>query len=59
MHIPNIFKAGNFAILFLALFVFNGVSSSQVPEDEPISVKTDLIQTNITVTDKKIVLLTV
>jgi VWFA-related protein len=39
-------------MMFLALFIFNGVSRSQTPEDEPISVKTDLIQTNVTVTDK-------
>ncbi|MCY7346504.1 MAG: hypothetical protein LH614_09840 [Pyrinomonadaceae bacterium] len=54
MHIQNIFKAGNFVLMFLAFFVFFSVAEGQTPtpENETIRVNTDLIQTNVTVVDK-------
>ena len=54
MHISNIYKAGNFVTLFLVFFVFSGISYSQTPtpENETLKIKTDLIQTDVTVLDK-------
>ena len=58
MHILSTFKARRFAVAFLAIFVFAvcsvyGQAPTPTPfKDEIISVRTDLIQTNVTVFDK-------
>jgi VWFA-related protein len=56
MHNLSRFKARKFAVAFLAFFVFASiVVQGQTPtpaKDEIIGVRTDLIQTNVTVFDK-------
>lgn len=52
MHIRNFPQARNIFILFLAFLVSSSVVRSQIPDGDTIRVETDLIQTNVTVTDK-------
>ncbi|HEX8247744.1 MAG TPA: hypothetical protein VF599_06215, partial [Pyrinomonadaceae bacterium] len=58
MHILSSFKARKFAVAFLAFFIFavldaQGQAPTPTPaKEEIISVRTDLIQTNVTVFDK-------
>ena len=54
MNIRNGFTARNFAVAFLAFFIFadNVFSQNLITESDLIRVNTDLIQTNITVLDK-------
>ena len=56
MNIRNNFTARNFAVAFLAFFIFAsnvfGQNPTPTPESDLIRVNTDLIQTNITVLDK-------
>ncbi len=56
MYLQKDFLARNITIMFLAFFVSAfaafGQTPSPTPNDETIRVKTDLIQTSVTVTDK-------
>ncbi len=56
MNIRNGFTARNFAVAFLAFFIFansiQGQTPTPAPESDAIRINTDLIQTNITVLDK-------